>query len=164
MDEHNEFAIPQEVVETLRDPEVIKQYVEEGKTFQEIIGYEDATMEKFYAAAYRLFERGEFRQAADAFIFLTTLNPYTHKYWLGLGMAEQSTEEFEAALVAYAMAVMIQVSNPIPHFHSATCYYRMGDKNSAAQSLDLAIEQAGDQAEYAELCKAAEAFKQRLFQ
>ncbi|MFQ5730114.1 MAG: CesD/SycD/LcrH family type III secretion system chaperone, partial [Waddliaceae bacterium] len=82
MENMEEYKIPEEAIEKLKDPEVIRRQIEEGKTFQEIIGYSVDTMEKFYQGAYNLFQQQEYRKAADAFVFLTTLNPYVHNYWL----------------------------------------------------------------------------------
>ena len=38
--------------------------------------YSVDTMEKFYQGAYNLFQQQEYRKAADAFVFPTTLNPF----------------------------------------------------------------------------------------
>ena len=162
MENLEEFSIPEDALERLRDPEVLRQYVDEGKTFQEIIGYEEQTMVKFYGAARHIFEKGRYYDAANAFTFLTTLNPYVHEYWLGLGMSEQMIEEYESALVAYAMATMTDMGNPIAHYHTGTCYYRLGDNASAIIALELAIEQAAEVEEHAEIKKASEEALTRL--
>ena len=113
------------------------------------------TMEKFYQGAYNLFHQQEYRKAADAFVFLTTLNPYVHNYWLGLGMAEQLEGGYQEALLAYAMAILSDGSNPVTHYHSATCYRALNDKQSALQSLEMAIRCSGDKAEHLNLKEQA---------
>lgn len=155
MDNLEDFKIPEEAMKRLRDPEVLKQYVAEGKTFQEIIGYAPETMERFYQGAYSLFQKQAYFEAADAFIFLTTLNPYVHNYWLGLGLAEIKNEEFESALVALGMAGMAEPDNPLSSFHSAHCYHLLGDYQTSVTILDTAIERCGDQEEHAALKKDA---------
>lgn len=160
MDE-NEFAIPEEALARLRDPEFMRRYVEEGKTLQDIIGYSHETMEKFYRAARGLFEQKRFREAADAFVFLTTVNPCVHNYWVALGMSEQSTEEYEAALLAYSMAMVTDPADPLPYYHAALCTYLLGDRESALTALDRAISVA-DRAEHEPLRQAAEEAKKRI--
>lgn len=144
MEHLDEFQISKEALEKLKDPLHIKKQVDAGKTFQEILGYSIQTMDKFYEAAYSLFQKQQYEEAADAFVFLTTLNPKVHNYWLGLGMSEQLNEEYDAALMAYSMAIVTNAENPLPHYHSATCYRAVHDKESALLALELAIKHAGD--------------------
>jgi len=160
--EMEEFKIPEEAIEKLRDPEIIRQQMEEGKTFQEIIGYTSETMEKFYTIGRKLFEQQEYREAADAFIFLTTLNPMVHEYWLGLGMAEQLNGGHQGALLAYAMAILTNLENPVPHYHSASCYRELGDKQGAIHSLEMALRCAEGNEAYQNLKEQALAAKKLL--
>ncbi|SCA64086.1 Uncharacterized protein SCG7086_BX_00080 [Chlamydiales bacterium SCGC AG-110-P3] len=162
MDNLEDFKIPEEAMDRLKDPEVLKQYVAQGKTFQQIIGYSAETMERFYQGAYTLFQKCEYAQSADAFIFLTTLNPYVHNYWLGLGLAEIKNEEFDAALIALGMAGMIDAENPMSSFHSANCYNQLGSYETAVDMLDTTIERCGDKEEYAGLKEDAMQARTRI--
>lgn len=157
MEDVEEYKIPEEALEKLKDPEVIRKQVKEGKTFQEIIGYSTETMEKFYGIARSLFERQEYNKAADAFVFLTTINPYVHNYWLGLGMSEQLNGGFQGALLAYAMAILTNPENPAAHYQSASCYRSLGDTKNAIMSFELAARCSGEEEEYSALKSQAEA-------
>lgn len=157
-----EFQIPEEAMERLRDPEVIKTYIAEGKTFQEILGYGDQVMEKFYQGASKLFEKQLYDQASDAFVFLTTLNPYVANFWLALGMAEQAREEFSAALVAYGMAGVNDPTNPLSLWHSAHCYYLMGEHKASSDMLTRLLDQCDTEGENAALADKARALLNRL--
>jgi type III secretion system low calcium response chaperone LcrH/SycD len=157
-----EFQLSADALEKIKDPESIRRYFEEGKTFQEILGYSDISMEKLYRAAYTLFQQRRYQECSDAFTFLTTINPYVHNYWLGLGMSEQMVEDYEGALVAYAMATMTDLRNPIPHYHSANCYALLGDPDSAITSLDLAMERAANQEECQDFKRASQELRQKL--
>jgi type III secretion system low calcium response chaperone LcrH/SycD len=142
------FFIPDDVREKLQDSTALAKHIGEGKTFQELLSYSDETMEKFYAVAYRLFQTQRYEEASDAFVFLTTLNPNVHNYWLGLGMSEQLNNQHHAAIIAYSLAIMTNADNPTPYYHSAACYRATGDLESALASLDLALECAGDAEEH----------------
>lgn len=144
MENIEEFHIPKEALEKLKDPDIIRRQVKEGKTFQEILGYPQETMDKFYHIAHALYQQQEFHKAADAFVFLTTLNPYVHNYWLGLGMSEQLCSNYQGALLAYAMAILTDVENPITHYQSGNCYLALNDITNALQSYEMAIRSAGD--------------------
>ncbi len=148
MEDIEQYKIPQEALEKLRDPGVLNRQLKEGKTFQEIIGYAEDVMEDFYQGALALFHKQEYKKSSDAFVFLSTLNPYVHNYWLGLGMSEQLDGKHQSALMAYAMAMLTNVDNPTAHYQSANCYDHLGDRESALQSLEMAIRCAGDHAEY----------------
>lgn len=149
MDNVDGFKIPQEHLDKLNDPDILRRYIDEGKTFQEILEFDDATMERFYQVARSLLEVHRHRDAADAFLFLTTLNPFVSAYWIGLGMCEQSQEEFKQALVAYAMASISDRHNPTPLYYSAACHYALNDIDQALRSLEIAIDEAGDHDAYA---------------
>jgi type III secretion system low calcium response chaperone LcrH/SycD len=158
----DEFQIPEEAIERLKDPEVIKTYIAEGKTFQEIIGYSEETMEKFYQGACKLFENHRYDDASDAFVFLTTLNPYVHNFWLALGMAEQAREEYSAALVAYGMAGVNEPGNPLSLWHSAHCYYLIGDRKASLEMLGRLLKQCQAGEEHADIVSKARALIQRI--
>lgn len=158
----DEYKIPKDALEKLKDPELLRRKINEGKVLQEIIGYTPETMEKFYQIAYNLFQHQHYQEAGDAFIFLTTLNPYVYNYWLGLGMCEQLCNKFDGALIAYATSILIQVENPISHYHSATCYEALNDPGNAIASLELAIMYAGEKPEYETIKRHAIAARDAL--
>ena len=146
----------------LKDKNLLKKELSEGKTAQEILEFSDTTMAKFYWAAYQLFEHKRHADAANAFLFLATLNPHNHDYWLGLGMASQMCHDYEAAIDAYELAAMCDIASPVPYFYLAKCLFAIHDRESALQALDLAIETASDAEEYAELKRQAQEAKRIL--
>ena len=154
-DDLGEFKISKKVREKLKNKKLLKKELAAGKTAQEILGFSDETMIKFYKAANRLFENRRFSDAANAFLFLVTLNSYNHDYWLGLGMATQMCGDYDAAVDAYEMAAIINIESPIPYFYLAKCLFAMHDRESALQALELALEYANDMPEYEELKKQA---------
>lgn len=151
-----EFRLADDVVEKLKDSEALRRDLAEGKSLQEIFGYGDVTMEKFYTAAYNLFQKQKYEEAAEAFFFLTTLNAAVYEYWLGLGMSDQLRGEEEAALMAYAMATVTRPDNPLPHYHAAHCHHRLGRTSEALSCLDYAINCSGEKEEHAALKTQAE--------
>lgn len=148
MDETEPFKIPQEHLDKLNDPEILRRYIEEGKTFQEILELDDQAMQNYYQASRGLLENHRHRDAADAFLFLTTLNPFVSAYWIGLGMCEQFQEEYKQALVAYSMATMSDRSNPVPLYYAAACHHSLGEVEQSLSLLARAIEVAGSEEEH----------------
>ena len=156
-----EFNLSKEVVEKLKNPEMLRKELAEGKTFQEIFNYSDDVMGVFYKAAYQLFQRQQYAEAADAFFFLTNLSPYVSTYWLGLGMSEQLSENPSSALIAYSMATVTDPQNPLPHYHSAACYKELHEEGEGLAALELAIETAGEVPEFATIKRHALALKEK---
>jgi type III secretion system low calcium response chaperone LcrH/SycD len=156
----SEFAIPKEILEKIKDPLVLKRASEENLSFQEILGYNEETMENFYSAAYDLFQQKRYRSSANAFVFLTILNPHIPSYWLGLAMSEQMTEEYETAIVSYSMSILLDPTNPVPYFHSAKCLFATQEQQKALLSLELAIEHSGDLSQHQEMKRQAMAILQ----
>jgi type III secretion system low calcium response chaperone LcrH/SycD len=159
-DDLGEFKLSKKAQAKLKNKKLLKKEFAAGKSAQEILGFSNETMAKFYKAAYHLFEHHHYLDAANAFLFLVTLNSYNHDYWLGLGMATQMTGDFEAAIDAYEMAAICKTDSPVPYFYLAKCLFAMHDRDSALQALDLAIEFSDEQSEYTELKN--QAFAARL--
>lgn len=163
-DDLSEFHLSKKAKAKLKNLDLLKKELAEGKTAQEIMGFSDATMAKFYQAAYLLFEHNRHKDAANAFLFLATLNPYNHDYWLGLGMALQLCHDYESAIDAYELAAFNEMTSPVPYFYLAKCLFAIHDRSNALQALDLAIETADEIEEYAELKKQAKAAKKLLLE
>lgn len=161
-DELADFKLSKKAKAKLKDKKLLKKELAEGKTAQEIMGFSDEVMAKFYAAAYRLFENRHHADAANAFLFLVTLNPYNHDYWLGLGMSTQLNGDYESAIDAYEMAAICQLDSPVPYFYLAKCLFAIHDRDSALQALDLAIEYSGENLQFEDLRSQAQAARDLL--
>lgn len=146
-----QFSLSAKVKEKLKNKILLKKTLEEGKSAQEILEFSDKTMEKFCETAYLLFEHKQYQEAANAFLFLATLNFNHYEYWLGFGMATQFCQDYESAIDAYELAALCDLSNPVPYFYLAKCLFAIHDRESALEALNLAIEIADDNEEYAEL-------------
>lgn len=161
-DDLEEFKLSKKAKEKLKDKAFLKKELASGKTPQEILGFKESTMAKFYQAAYVLFEHKRYVDAANAFLFLVTLNTHKHDYWLGLGMSSQMCGDYESAIDAYEMAAITDVESPVPYFYLAKCLFAIHDRESALQALDLALEYSEGQDQYYDLIQQARAAKALL--
>lgn len=161
-DDIGEFEISPQMRKKLKNKKWLKKALGEGRTPQEILGYTDETMNKFYAAACKLFENKRYADAANAFLFLVSLNSYHYDYWLGLGAATQRCGDYEGAIDAYEMAAICHLESPEPYFHLAKCLFAMHDRDSALQAIDLALEYSEGRSEYDEVHNQALAAKALL--
>lgn len=155
--ELKEFKLTNKIKAKLKNKNLLKKEFQAGKNAQEIMGFNDKTMAKFYRAAYHLFQEKRYADAANAFLFLVTLCPENHDYWLGFGMSTQLCNDFETAIDAYEMAAICDVENPVPYFFLGKCLFSIHDRESSVQALEMAIEYSEGKNEYTELNQQAHA-------
>lgn len=150
-----QFKLSKKVKEKLKDKKLLKREIAKGRTAQEILELSDDEMATYYRAAHHLFENRHYMDAADTFLFLVTMNPHNHDHWLGLAMATQKLGNYEDAIDSYEMASYYEPDSPVPYFYLAQCFFAIQDREAAYEALDLTIEYAGENEEYADLKKQA---------
>lgn len=137
---------------------------QKGETLQEIVGIEEATIDALYAATKYLYDRQNYQEAADAFGVLTLLNPNYPSFWIGFGNAEYFCNHFEAALLAYAMAVEADPEEVMPHLYSCRCYEQLHQLDNAINALDMALFVIQEKGGLTDLKQEIEREKNRLQQ
>lgn len=161
-DHLEEFNLSKKIKAKLKNKNLLKKQLAMGKSAQEVLELSDGAMNKFYHAACELLDHMRYADAANAFLFLITLNPYKHNYWLGLGMSYQLCEDYEMACDAYEMAAACKIDDPVPYFYLAKSLLSMRDRKSALLAYDLAIKYADCIEEHDQLKKEAKKAKKIL--
>lgn len=122
-----------------------------GKSIQEIWGFSESKMAKFYKSAYLLLSEQKFEEAVDAFVFLVTISPTHSEYWMGLGTALEFCHNYEEAIDAFEIAAIFNLYNPWPYFYLGKCLFAIHDRKGAKQAIELAIEYAKEDEAYQDL-------------
>lgn len=135
-----EFNIPEEAIEKLKDPKYLKESLSKNIPLQEVLFFTEETMHKFYTYAHLQYQKQEYELASEGFLFLTTLNPFVYRYWLGLGMSEELSQDYHGALLAYKMAARLEKQNPLVYYHIANCYRGLLDEKSSMMALKRSLE------------------------
>lgn len=106
--------------------------------------------EVLYAHAYGLYQQGHFEHARDLFQLLTVMDVNNFSYWMGFAACFQLLKQYEKAIQAYGVAAVLETSerNPLPYFHSAECYFALGNQKQALVGLKHAKDIASKQDEY----------------
>jgi tetratricopeptide (TPR) repeat protein len=107
-------------------------------SIQETTRISDGTMEALYSVAKYYYDREHYKEAADAFIVLASINPKVPAYWLGLANAEFFCHHYEPSLMAYSVATHLDPTNPFYQIYSARCYEEIQDIENAIGALELA--------------------------
>lgn len=99
---------------------------------------------QFYAIAFGLYEKGDYRGAAQLFTQLVLTDPFSEHYWQGLASSRQMAREYLAAVHAWSLVALLKEKDPLPHFHAAECLLSLDDKEEALKALDAALEFCND--------------------
>ncbi len=93
----------------------------------------------FYALAFEMYEKGDYRGAAALFTQLVLTDPFSQHYWHGLASSKQMAREYHAAMHAWSLVALLKEGDPMPHFHAAECLLSLDDKEEALKALDAAL-------------------------
>lgn len=118
---------------------------------QEILNISDAVLDKYYDAAHHLLNDKRYEDAACAFTFLCFLTPLYSSFWLGLGIAEQFKGEYEAAIMAYIMAMETSPDDPAPYANLAQCFIALSELKAAQFIIEKGLELCADHPEQASI-------------
>lgn len=94
--------------------------------------------ETLYAAAYGIYEVGDYERAADLFTQLILNEPFELRFWNGLASSRQMQKDYRAALHAWSIVCLLGGHQPVSHFHAAECYLSLGELQEAAKALECA--------------------------
>ena len=141
----------EKVKKKLNDEKWLKNELAKGKIAQEILGISDDEIDHYYKASQLFFEKEKYEDAANTYHFLVVLNPFIKEYWLGLAMSSQMCGDYEGALDAYKLIGFNEIESPIAYFFLSQCLFALHDRENAIIALDLAVEVAADNSEFADL-------------
>ncbi len=97
-----------------------------------------------YAAAYGLYNQGDYQQSASLFTELVLSDALEVRHWSGLAAAQQMQSHFKEALHAWSIVALLAEEDPWPHFHAAECLLSLGEKEEGLKALDSALKKTQD--------------------
>jgi type III secretion system low calcium response chaperone LcrH/SycD len=111
------------------------------QTAQQIIGFNNEQMEKFYQVAKKWFEQGNYTNSHDLFTFLSSINPWVSAFWIGLGLSNERLKHWDRAALAHIAALQANPDDLTPILQAAYCLNQMGRGRDARQLLERALEE-----------------------
>ncbi|MDR2051358.1 MAG: SycD/LcrH family type III secretion system chaperone [Deltaproteobacteria bacterium] len=131
------------------DPQMLEaiKLVINGATLADAKGISKKQLEGLYAAAYQVYQAGDYAKAEAVFATLCLLNHLEKRFWLGLGGARQQLGKHAEATQAFGMASMQDLHDPVPPLHAGMCFLALKDKKNAANAFRQAVIVAGDRPE-----------------
>jgi type III secretion system low calcium response chaperone LcrH/SycD len=135
---------------------------EDDKTLEEILGVTKEIMGIYYECSREILEQKQYEHSGNAFLFMTMLNPYVYDYWIGLGLSEHLSENYDIAIKAYSMAVITNMDHPAPHFFIGQCLAAQERYEDAIAALEYTMKITVTEEEYQSFYKKARALKKGI--
>lgn len=98
--------------------------------------HEDISL--LYSLGVNLYDHSQYEDAKIVFQRLVLAQSHEARFWIALGASLQMLKSYEEALTAWAMASLIEDSNPVPHFHAAECLFSVHQYDEAHKALQEA--------------------------
>lgn len=95
------LKISPDIQKTLKNVAQVQASINEGKTFQNILGWSNEDVQEIYALAENVYSKKDYYESACIFQLLCIIQPKYVEFWLGGGNAFSAENKNEDALVSY---------------------------------------------------------------
>ena len=110
-----------------------------GRPMGDVCGIGPDEIEAVYSLGYTYYQVGRLEEAEPMFRFAAMMMPLDPKYGYALASTLQAERKYEAASVAYAALVAVDITNPAVYNGVAECRFAMGDKDGAREALEALL-------------------------
>jgi type III secretion system low calcium response chaperone LcrH/SycD len=114
-------------------------HIAQGGTLGELRGLTPQHYEAMYFIGHNLYGQSKFKEAATVFAFLAMNNPYDRRFSQALGSCKQMLGEYAQAITWYSASSVLDMTDPVPTFHTAECLAAMGQLDDARDALDMVV-------------------------
>ncbi|WP_252090989.1 SycD/LcrH family type III secretion system chaperone [Pseudomonas sp. MWU13-3659] len=135
--------------------QAVEDFFNQGGTIGMLHGVEKPQLEALYALGYTHYQSGRFKEALNLFKGVALLDHFDARAYLGMGGAQQAQGDYQGALHSYSFGALMAMDDPRFPFHAAECHHRLGDRATARDAYQMAIELAGASDAHADLAKRA---------
>lgn len=132
------------LIELLSDSTKWENEISKGKTLQEIIGFTNEDLARFYDIGNELFKRKSYDNASHIFLLLTQLNPAISAFWISLGASEEGCGELQNAIYAYVFGAELDENAIGTYLQIAKCFVLLNQREQAKEILLQTIERTKD--------------------
>ncbi|WP_142848243.1 SycD/LcrH family type III secretion system chaperone [Telmatospirillum sp. J64-1] len=142
--------------------EVTDLLLNQGITIGQMHNLTDQDYEAVYTLGFNLYNQAKYEDALKAFTFLNFFNHLEPRYIKALAACQQMLKRYETAIQTYAIATILDASDPNPTLHIAECLMGLGMKEEAIEALQLVLEATSGKPQYAAQGDRAEALLELL--
>ncbi|GAB2734943.1 SycD/LcrH family type III secretion system chaperone BcrH1 [Melaminivora jejuensis] len=127
-----------------------------GGTLGSVFDYEDADYEVLYALGHSLYAQARYHDAMRVFGYLVMCNHMEKRFMNAFASSLQMLGSHKDAIKYYSLASVMDMSDPLPTFHTAECMLAIGMQQEAREALGYVLQQS-EAEQYAELRQRAQA-------
>lgn len=138
------FKLTEKKMERVDSDEALLTHLREGENFQQMLGITNRTMLEAYSVVEQMFEQRRYQDCVNSLIYLTTLNPMVPDFWIALGAAYQADLQYEGALMAYKLALMLNPESLDPYIRIGQCCIASRQPDEAIQIFTQMIDIANE--------------------
>ncbi|QJC54942.1 Chaperone protein IpgC [Polaromonas vacuolata] len=113
-----------------------------GATLGDLLGFEDCSYEALYALGHGFYGQTKYQDAMKIFGYLVMHNHLESRYISAFASSLQMLKRYEEAITYYSLVSVMDMSDPVPTFHTCECLLALGHIPEASQGLELVIEQS----------------------
>lgn len=117
-------------LEVISNIENVNKIISGSTTLQEFWKKPASVLIVFYIVAQILFAEKKFNESHAIFSFLTLLNQNIQSFWIGMGMTNESLENWDKALGDYWMAQSIDSEKITAYEGLIRIYKKLDDQNA----------------------------------
>ena len=138
-DNVKEYQAKKDGLKMLDNPELFKNFLAQGKSVSEVLGFTPEAIDKFYETAHQMIAQKRWKEAKDAFFFLVTVAPQVSECWLGLGLAYGQCKETEGAIQSYLRAIALSPHRADGYVAFARLFTAMEDVPRAQKVCEIGM-------------------------
>jgi type III secretion system low calcium response chaperone LcrH/SycD len=112
-----------------------------GGTLGDVYNYNDQDYEVLYALGHSLYSQGRYSDAMKAFGFLVMHNHLEKRFVNAFAASLQMIKSYEEAIKYYTLTSVMDMSDPVPTFHTCECMIALGNVEDARQGLEMVVGQ-----------------------
>lgn len=142
--------------------QAVESFFNQGGTFGMLHGIDKPQLEALYALGYAHYQSGRFKEALSLFQGVALFDHFDARAFLGMGGARQALGDYQEALHNYSFGALMAMDDPRFPFHAAECHHRLGDRATARDAFQMAIELAGANDAHADLTTRARGWIETL--
>ncbi len=131
-------------------PEQIAELLSNGCTLGGAQDYGDTDYEALYALGHNLYSQSRYQDAVRVFGFLVMQNHLEPRYMNAYASSLQMVGSYQEAIKLYSIASLMDMSDPLPTFHTAECMLALNLVTEAKEALAFVLSQS-NAPQYAEL-------------
>jgi type III secretion system low calcium response chaperone LcrH/SycD len=126
-------------------PDQIADLLSTGGLIGDIFDLSELDYEAVYALGHNLYSQARYSDAMRTFGFLVIHNHLEKRFMNAFASSLQMLENYQEAIKYYSFASIMDMSDPLPTYHTAECMIALGYIKEAKEALQFVKTQAGEQ-------------------